>query len=662
MASQLEFSGKADAYLEWANHAGFDHFQDSRKQTAVAWKRSGKVSTTTVDVAVIDQAINDANVERAELAAPITETSDKITPMEIFKDKPVPDLVLGVIDDGCPFARPGFADKTGNSRVLLLWDQDMPEIPGTRNPSARYGRVLSGTDLKPPANGDDGLAYEAARLKNLRRRATHGAHVLDVLAGPVEARSRVSPSRFENEGQDGSTFLAPPWTKPEDVASQAPIFFVQLPKEAINDPTGRWLARHALDGLDFIITQALARWTAPAPVLQQANPQHASLQQTPEATNKKLVVNLSWGPQTGPHDGSSLLEEAFQERVDQCKQAGIDLHLILAAGNSYESRAHAQWPAQSGCQDLIWQVVPDSGYPQFLEIWWPAGTPLTDIDLTVRSPDGQQLRIKGANLPQDARGGILSANTSNAWGITVVPHRNRFMALLALAPTRPNDKGACPPHGRWHIDVNAAPGAPKPESVHVYIARNTSNMGGRRRGPDSHLIDPNYEATRHGRWPREEPPTSRVKREGTLSGIATGQGVEVAAGYVSARNMKRASSNPSDEVEEAARYSSSGPSAAPTTLPERNPDWALPTDESPYLRGVLAAGVREGTSVRLVGTSTAAPQLARKRANGEVIDSPDLAPPQAGKPIPPSNAPVRRGRRVGKGRVKMDKPRPSQQI
>lgn len=614
----LRFGGKADAYLEWAALTGFADVDRPDRQVALVRRVSGVVATTTVHEDALDSAIAPPAVERAELAAAVAG-APATPPVALLNLTDSERVVLGVIDDGCPFARAGLLDKEQAPRVRLLWDQHPQPTPDAR---VGYGRVLTDADLKPKSGSDDLQAYEAQGMTNLRRRATHGAHVLDVLAGPRAARSRVSPSRFALHGGNGSTFLSPPWTPAQDTSSQAPIVFVQLPRTAIDDPTGRWLARHVLDGLDFIVAQAIkARKKPGAP-----------------GGVKKLVVSLSWGPQTGPHDGSSLLEQAFEERVRWCQKAKIDLHLVLAAGNSYESRAHAQWPATAGCAELVWQVMPDAGHPQFLEVWWPAGTPMADVDLTVRSPGGAWLRFEGAILPPDGTGALLPADAARSWGITVVPHGQRVMALLALAPTRPSKERTSPLHGRWRIEVKAAPRAPADEPVHVYVARNTANMGGRRRAPDSYLVDPAYEATRHGRWPREEPASSIVRREGTISGIATGpastskgdRGVEVVGGYMSARDPKRAAVNPS-EREVAARYSASGPSAAAKTGTPRDPDWALPTDESPFLRGVLAGGVREGTAVRLTGTSTAAPQLARKRANGDPV-----------KPLPSFKDPVHR--------------------
>jgi hypothetical protein len=60
------------------------------------------------------------------------------------------------------------------------------------------------------------------------------------------------------------------------------------------------------------------------------------------------------------------------------------------------------------------------------------------------------------------------------------------------------------------------------------------------------------------------------------------------------------------------------------------PDRVRVTDESAVLFGLRAAGSRSGGTARLVGTSAAAPQLARIIANGEPLpDNP--RPPVTGK-------------------------------
>jgi hypothetical protein len=93
---------------------------------------------------------------------------------------------------------------------------------------------------------------------------------------------------------------------------------------------------------------------------------------------------------------------------------------------------------------------------------------------------------------------------------------------------------------------------------------------------------------------------SLVSRFGTLNGIATGydSAVHVAGGYIVMDDEK-------------SPYSSAGPSRSYPTSPRLGPDYVLPCDESEALPGILAGGTRSGSVFRLIGTSNAAPELAR---------------------------------------------------
>src|SRR4029079_18088890 len=97
---------------------------------------------------------------------------------------------------------------------------------------------------------------------------------------------------------------------------------------------------------------------------------------------------------------------------------------------------------------------------------------------------------------------------------------------------------------------------------------------------------------------------------GSLNGIATAKDsrVHVAGGYILANGRK-------------SPYSSAGPARrGPLTL-RVGPDFALPCDESYALQGIRAGGNRSGSVFRLIGTSAAAPQLAR-----HVADPPPPSP------------------------------------
>ena len=379
--------------------------------------------------------------------------------------------MLGCIDDMFPLANAAFF-RHGANRIVRFWDQNdtgavagkqlgtrSDDPPGT---DFGYGNELVRTDLHAAAIAtavdlqDESAYYERMGMRALRRNATHGAHVLDLFAGPLPARSRISASRDPYRGGDGSSCRPPSRQVPDDPASRAPIVLVELPDYAIEDPSGRWLGRNILDGLHYIN--------------QVAGPVGKGIQ--------RVVVNVSWGPQTGPRDGTSLLEQAMDELV---RRAGRQFEIVLAAGNSRTARAHAEFKASHGCEQLVWCVPPALEAPSHLEIWWPGWVERGDAKITVTSPDGSVAKTAGE--------GIFTAPGKPCWGVTQVRCGDRMMALVALAPTFIRGGAAnTAQHGRWLISIEEINTEPKTEGlVHVNVARTNHNMGAKRRSPASYL-------------------------------------------------------------------------------------------------------------------------------------------------------------------------------
>jgi len=502
------------------------------------------------------------HAERFELATPLGTAADKARGARILM-KLKGKVLAGVLDDGCAFANSRLMSG-GKPRVVWLWNQD-PEAPGyalddLSGPSPAcafgYGAQWAGQDLQDilqQENQSQERAYAAAGLAGLRRAAAHGPHVTDLLCG----------------GED--------W----------PIVFVQFPPDAINDPSGVWLHQYAVDGLNYIVECA-------------------------GKATETIVVNLSWGPQTGPHDGMSVLEAEIDRLVKQVEAQGKKLIVSLAAGNSYSARAHAQFAYGQGAS-LQWIVPPDGQAPQFLEIWWPNGVNPADAKVTIKPPAGQATPVP------------LGESPNGAWHTSLGTAGASAMALLVVSPTEHSDPQQRGAHGAWTItfppgQVTAA------KDIHVYVARATQNMGARRRAKVSYLTDVKLEESRFVAADKrfDEAPGSAIRREGTLSGIATGELSLVATGY-------------EYKDKRAAPYSSAGPTRGGART---NPDNACVTDRSAVVAGLRATGVRSGTTIRLVGTSMAAPQLARQIAKDAkaVLPGPNPDPPK----------------RIGNGLVKPD--------
>jgi hypothetical protein len=193
---------------------------------------------------------------------------------------------------------------------------------------------------------------------------------------------------------------------------------------------------------------------------------------------------------------------------------------------------------------------------------------------------------------------------------------DQWVVLVALRATGGYEDFPRPPHGRWTVSVSPV-GAKAAGVAHAYLARNDYNFGGLRRGKLSHFWLASYDPDRFMRSREDDPPAGtplpavRILSAGSVSGLATGAHSNVAAGY------RIADKKP-------AIYSSGGPSRGARI----GPDWAYPTDESRVLPGIISWGNRSGASVRLTGTSAAAPQYARD------IDTGADKPPATGHPDP----------------------------
>lgn len=501
--------------------------------------------------------------------------------------------LLAFIDDGCAFAHPHLltgdpaVPTTLHTRVQRLWDQNpRPGLPAGRDFS---GAELDALIAAHTASGrvDEASVYAAAAgsasapVNRLRERAAHGAHVMDLACGPFLLEDTLC-ARFNPIHVAGDAHRAPTWHNTSDDAAEAPVIFVQLPMRTVQDTSGRGtMTQDVMNALQYILSQT--------------------------AHDTDIVVNLSWGTLAGPHDGSAALERHIDSLV---ASQGGRLQVVLPAGNGFQSRTHARLfltPAEPR-HTLQWRVQPDDRTESYLELWLAPGT---QVQVTVTPPDGAagsgpvtEGMVRVLADPADPSR-VRAAITYAAAGISPPG------LLVALAPTASLDPARpLAPHGAWRVEVTLPAGAP-PTVVDAYIERDDVALGTRRGARQSYLEEAAYDKAAKVDPPLAAPPPAlplppRVRREGIFNAIATGASVVVAAGL---RENDRSF----------AEYSPTGI----YTLPVR-PRAATPidhashcaiTEESVMLHGVRAAGTRAGATVRLSGTSMAAPQVARDLFN-----------------------------------------------
>ena len=524
----------------------------------------------------------DASFECVELCMtviPGAEFSGK------FLDRPKTDArkVLAIIDDGCPFAHEAFRSAAAGmgSRVFAIWDQNSRNpavLPGSGGASTfgetasvpfgiEYRRATLGSQVgiddwiktfkMPDGAVNEEACYREASFETLKRRISHGAHVMDLMAGNMQPKSRFSadPGR-------------PPSFAPATDTGGMDILFVQLPFAAIDDASGAWLYMQVSLAMDFFLT---------------------CIDLDPKG--RELIVNLSYGITNGAHDGKSILERLLRRltaRYDGHSRG--KLTVVVPAGNSRLVDGHVLFKSQPGdmSRTWVWRIPPDNPVEVYVEAWVDKAH---KNDVTIQLlPPVPALGPPVAPIP------TVPTPTSAGW-------------LFVLPPT--SDPATCGMHGDWRLKLTLN----KPNvEVHVYVARTDFNMGARIRGKATRFIDTAWEAKQGASAAHtlangvRKIDGSLICREGTLSGIAT---------LVADRFFVAAGSRLRDAV--TSRYSSLGPNRPQD---RQGPSFALPTDEAIALRGIRGAGNRSGAVFRLIGTSTAAPMLARRQATTPLVVCP----------------------------------------
>lgn len=471
---------------------------------------------------------------------------------------------LAAIDDGFPFAHPNLLqlDASGERilwpRIWSLWNQggqaghhwDSRGLPFGAELRLGAMRSLMGAQLSAL---DEAEVYRQTRYKLHASTAPHGSGVTHLLAG----RTTKLP--------DGSRCDMPgswPW----------PVLAVQLPEPAIEDTAGAWLGFYALHALRHLVQRVShiarrcgKRW--------------------------HLVVNVSYGSLAGPHDGSSMFEQAMDLLVASLPADRARLDIVLAAGNARALPVHAvRTLAQDACGRYRCDVPPDNPRESYVEFWLPAeddgGQRVAPSSFTfrVQAPDGSIRTV----VPGSAHLVRTSAGAPPCGGV-VFPHcvaqgLHGTMVLLMLRPTRAGVMADRAPAGIWTVEVSHQHAGDV--TVRAWVERNDMIGRNRRAQQVRFVADPCV--------------PEHISSNASLSHCAYGKHVIVAGAVRQSDSW-------------VAAYSGRGRTAAGM----KRPDWFAPSDLNAAVAGVLVPGWREGQWTRMAGTSIATPWVARWIAAGE---------------------------------------------
>lgn len=182
-------------------------------------------------------------------------------------------IIVGVIDFGFDYNHPAFFDTSATSyRVKRVWELN---TTGTPPSGYTYGHELT-TQSAILAQGTDNTVQ------------THGTGVAGITSGSGNGT---------------------PNHKLKGVANEADMVFVGVRRDSIGGQWKQSSFSDFIDGVNYIFDYATS-------------------------VSKPVVTNISWGSQSGPHDGTSLFNQACDNLSGQGKI------IVMSAGNDGQEHIH----------------------------------------------------------------------------------------------------------------------------------------------------------------------------------------------------------------------------------------------------------------------------------------------------------------------------------
>ncbi len=528
-------------------------------------------------------------------------------------------VITGVIDSAIALGHARFLQKSGQStRFLAAWQQSAP-CPSATTSNLPFGRELLAPDIndllathsqndvldEEAFNHAAGLVDLAATRgqRELNYDVAHGTHVADLASGFDIASEDVTEAQLQKR----------------------PLIAVGLPNRFGIGSSGNYLEYYVIHAIERIIDLADALWKRG----------YEAEHDPAKAKGFAIVINLSYGLQAGPKDGTMALEQYLSAKVHERLANGWSpLRLVLPAGNTNLEKGNAlarissDHLAQQGNEfQLDWRLVPEDQTANFLEVWsGDLDGPLTSppLQIALIAPDGQQTALSAGphghylDLSRYARiyARVVRKTIDGPGGTQTVVFRHTY--TICAAPTLEYTPGAAiAPSGRWHVDVKVI-GAEYAAGLDVYfhVQSDQSITPGLTNGRLSYLDSEAYQAFDDSALSRDTytfsdetltpdqadlEPLNRfgpLQRKGALNAIATMTDAIVIAGF------QESDGRPAD-------YSGTGFAPPDRAGGRAAPTASFCTDDGPAHQGVLAAGSRSGATVVMQGTSFASATATR---------------------------------------------------
>lgn len=234
-------------------------------------------------------------------------------------------VIIGFVDSGIDWKHETFRGANNKTRVLSVWDQSLDPEPGFISPR----EMVQSYGLECP--------HEALNFTDVcpsKDTFGHGTHVAGIAAGNHAKYKGIAPSA-------GIIAVKIPFASSQKDSAPSPQSF-------------RSFSNHVVDGVNYIFQKA-------------------------STMGKPAVVNISLGTHFGPHDDSSLFEQALNGLVEGEEGRVI----VVAAGNEarisggYLASIHAGFSLSGETRAVEFLGRNPQIHSIIIDVWQPADSNLS---------------------------------------------------------------------------------------------------------------------------------------------------------------------------------------------------------------------------------------------------------------------------------------------
>ena len=331
--------------------------------------------------------------------------------------------IVGVIDTGIDILHNAFMDDTTTgTRILGIWDQRDNTGPSPKdldpdNFSQDYGTLHIKAGLQ------EAIQKHRDRIRpvpsRLRDPGKHGTHVASIAAGKATGK------------------LA------SGMASGAHILFV-IPnmKQEMGSPPSIGYSNSHVDALYFLTVAAAGNNT----LIENRMP---------------IAINVSLGMNAGAHDGSTLLESAFDSVTNGGRDRGVVI--VKSAGNERSHAGHASIQAvHGGVVELAWESKEKRRQEDYLEGWFES---IDDLAFVVVDPNNNrsaEVSLDNKKTTDVLNGNICTMTLSEVYRDNAA---NRLTIRIVPQSKRIQD-------GRWRLEIIGRNIETETGMVNLWVERN----------------------------------------------------------------------------------------------------------------------------------------------------------------------------------------------